>query len=86
MINKLTLHLVPCNLQTEMPHGPRWHRALSLIDAGWSHPLNNSGATDVSGKEMSLISNAILALKHHSHDKTMYLGHASPASSTQKMF
>lgn len=59
---------------------------LSLTDAGWSHPLNNSGATDVSGREMSLISSAILGLKHHSHDKTMYLGHGSPASSTQKMF
>lgn len=73
------------NPQAEM-RSPWWYRTLFLIDAGWSHPLNNSGATDVSGREMSLISSAILGLKHHSHDETMYLGHGSPASSTQKMF
>lgn len=65
--------------------GPWWYRNLSLIDAGWSQPLNNSGVTDVSGREMSLISRAFLSLKHQSHDKTLYLGHASPASSTQTM-
>lgn len=58
---------------------------LSLIDGGWSHPLNNSGATDVSGREMSPISSAALGLKHHSGDKTIYLGHGSLASGTQKL-
>lgn len=54
-----------------------------MIDAGRSHPLNYSDTTDASGREMSLISNAILGLKHHSHDETKYLGHVSPASSTE---
>lgn len=58
---------------------------LSLIDGGWSQPLNNSGATDVSGREMSPISSAVLGLKHHSGDKTIYLGHGSFASGTQKL-
>lgn len=56
-----------------------------MIDAWWSHPLNNSGATDASGGEMSLISSAILGFKHHSPEKAMHLGHASPASSRQTM-
>lgn len=34
---------------------------------------------------MSLISSAILGLKHHSQDKTIYLGHGSLASSTRKL-
>lgn len=36
-------------------------------------------------QQMSLISSAILGLKYHFHDKTIYLGHGSLASSTQKL-
>lgn len=32
-------------------HSPWCCRTFSLIDAGWSNPLNNSGATDVSDRK-----------------------------------
>lgn len=67
------------------PGPPDDTEPLSLIDGGWSHALNNSGATDVSGREMSPISSAALGLKHHSGDKTIYLGHGGLASGTQKL-
>lgn len=57
-------------------------RILVLFDWWWSHQLNYSGATDVLGREMSLISSAIFGLKHHSPDKTIYLGHGSFASAS----
>lgn len=80
-------HTKLINTQTEMQSltVPGGAEPFSLIEAGWSHSLNNSGATDVSGRKMSLISSAILGLKHHFHDKTIYLGHGSLASSTQKL-
>lgn len=73
------------NQGTGSGSAPRDTEPLSLIDGGWSHALNNSGATDVSGREMSPISSNVLGLKHHSDDKTINLGHGSLASGTQKL-
>lgn len=59
-------------------------RVLIMFDWWWSHQLNYSVATDVLGRKISLISSAIFGLKHHSPDKTIYVGHGSFASGTQE--
>lgn len=60
-------------------------RVLVMFDWWWSHQLNYSGAADVLGRKMSLISNAVFGLKCHSLDKTIYLGHGSFAGASSQL-